>query len=336
MKNYYDVLGIPKFEDNQDVILSAYREKTSNIERDLTLQNNSGQTDISKFKSELTKLNEAYLVISDKLLKIEYDKAICISDFSSINKCISEKRNQAIEFVNSRLPKTKKKRKYKEFIAIVFCSLFIVGNIGRICNFFIHNFNPAPTELGTYSPDSTWQQYDFYNAFSITVPPTMEMRTDYDDYTNFLADNNLPQNTDIVFQQKGLSDMSTEAYNTYCRILIQYNKCRPGTVNYYKESQHLTKDDITTLTQIVDSELGGFEYVDTPTFRWVKISIFKAIEASYKRTGLGTTVSCKMYILFNHDEMVKIVMSYRDCDASLWKFDFENIIKTFKWEQLKY
>lgn len=334
MENYYDVLGIPKFEDNQEIILSAYEEKTSYFEKNLTLLNNLDQPGISKFKSELTELNEAYLVISDKLLKIEYDKALCRSDFSPINKCISEKRNQAIDFVNSRLPKTKKNKKYKKIIAIVFCSLFIVGIIGRICNFFIHNFNPAPTELGTYSPDNTWQQYDFYNAFSIAVPKTMELRAENDGYTRLLTNNNLPINTDIVFQQKGLSNLSEESRSTYCRILIQYIKCIPGKVEKYNESPRLTQKDISDINQIIDAQMSGFDYVDQPEIKWVKISNFRAIEASYRRTGMGTTVSCKMYLLFNHDEMVKIITAYRDCDSSLWKNDIENVIKTFKWERL--
>lgn len=337
MKSYYDILEIKPFENNQDTILSAYKNLTSRFEKALALQDNTKQEYISALKNDIIKLNEAFLVLSDKFLKIEYDKALCEDNFSNIESRLAKKRNEASEFVNAQFLKNKNISIWK-FIGITLILIISMGYVVRCVNSFItaptykSTYSQNSTNLGNFTPDSTWQRYDFYEAFSIYIPKTMELRSDYDKYSKHIHNNNIPSFEGIVFQQRGLSNMTQVAYNTYSRVLIDYFQCNPGEVPRYFESPKLSKEDIETFTEMVDMELCGFDYINRPTFQWVEIFPYKAVEATYKRNGLESPVSCKIYFLFNYVEMVKITFAWRDCDASLWESDLNNVIKTFKWE----
>lgn len=331
MKNYYDVLEIAKFENEQTVILSAYQTLTSSFETQIAQSGGMNTLVASDLKKQLIELNEAFLVLQDKMLKVEYDKALYSDNFAPIESRIHKKRIEARKFVQSRFPKPKKPNVWK-IVGVSFLVLMVIGLVGRCVGSIVGSFSPAATELGAFTPDSSWQRYDFYNSFSISMPPTMELRNADDDYTKLLLNNGLSANEEsIVFQQKGLSDTTQDARNTYCRVILTHYNCFPGATPRYYESIKLTSQDVEDLKKLVDAELAGADYIDPPTFRCVKFGNINAVEATYKRTGLGTPVSCKWYLLFNYDEFVKMVIAYRDCDHTIWKKDLENVIKTFKW-----
>ena len=95
------------------------------------------------------------------------------------------------------------------------------------------------------------------------------------------------------------------------------------------------EEDYRNLREMVDEEIKPYSYVDTPTWRWIDINGTKAIEGAYRRNGEKGPVKCKFYLLSNYDEMVKMIISYRESDSSLWESDLENVIKTFKWNRPK-
>lgn len=136
MKNYYDILGLSKFENNQDIILKAYKDHTATFQRSLYKESN--------IREHLIVLNEAYLVLSDVNLKNKYDYALSASDFSTIKDSLLEKHKQATDFILSKLPKAPQKKK-KGVFAAVFCSLLLIsafGTILRTCTESYLNSNP--------------------------------------------------------------------------------------------------------------------------------------------------------------------------------------------------
>ena len=86
---------------------------------------------------------------------------------------------------------------------------------------------------------------------------------------------------------------------------------------------------------MVDEEIKPYTYVDTPTWRWIDINGTKAIEGSYKRNGENGPVKCKIYLLSNYSEMVKIIITFREKDSQQWESDLNHVIQTFKWETLR-
>lgn len=164
------------------------------------------------------------------------------------------------------------------------------------------------------------------------IPNTMELRHDYDDYTQWMSNNiGLLNSSDAVFQQKNLSSMSSDAYNTYARVLIQHYSFSPGEVEHHYESPGLVAEDYRNLKEMVDDEIKPYTYIDTPTWHWIDIDGIKAIEGDYRRNGEDGPVKCKFYLLSNYNEMVKIIVTYREKDGDYWESDLNNIIRTFKW-----
>ena len=183
---------------------------------------------------------------------------------------------------------------------------------------------------------NTWTKYFFANqAFSLSVPPIVELRHDYDKYVKSLQKLGLSCNTeDVVFQQKNLANNSKEALSHYCRVMLQYHK---GSVDDFPSAGEifpLDSEEKAELRGILENELGLYKLIGEPSFKWISINNIKAIEITYRRTGADKyTTACRMYLLFNTDEMVKAIVSYREQERDIWLPDLSNIIKTFRWEQ---
>lgn len=332
MKNYYDILGLPSYEDSQDAILTSYKNSTNKM-RDTIF-------DKKDVESKLIILNEAFLVLSDVTLKREYDYYLSSNtENKELLDAISAKRKKAETFIQTKLANTPKKKKRSKWPAVL-CGFFLLSALGTImktCTQASLESSSTPSqELGRFVPDSEWNRYEIANSFSISIPPSLELRHDYDDYTKLLKNNLLAiSNADAVFQQDNLANLSPEAYNTYCRVMVEHYNFSPGEVERHNQTSYITTEDKKNFREMVDVELGPYSYVDIPTFQWVDISGTKALEAKYRRTGDKGPVVCRLYLLPNYNEMVKMIVSYREFDASIWKSDLENIIRTFKWSTPK-
>lgn len=177
----------------------------------------------------------------------------------------------------------------------------------------------------------TWNSYTFHKSFSLSVPPTVELRTLDDKYQNFI------HRTDdvIIFQQKDLSVMSEEAMAHYCRVMILYTKYEKGEYYKYYESDEIDYETREFLKELVLLEVSGNMLLEEPTYKWVNVEESNAIEVKWRRAGfMEGSVACSMYLFFNDEEMVKMVISYREQERDIWLPDFDNIVKTFKWKNL--
>lgn len=331
MKNYYDILGLSSYEDSQDVILDKYKEVTTQLRSHVLDKDMSGQ---------LIAVNEAFLVLSDEELKKKYDYALSSNLVNEeLLKLLAAKRQKAEQFINDKLSNAPKKRKKNKWPAII-CGFFLLsalGTISRTCSqAYIQEKSSHAEVVNTFVVPSDWSEYRIDNAFSLSVPNTMELRNDYDDYTQW-ANNKigLLSSADAVFQQKNLSSMTKDAYNTYARVLIQHFSFSPGEVEHHYESPGLVSEDYRNLREMVDEEIKQYTYVDRPTWRWIDINGTKAIEGTYRRNGDDGPVKCKFYLLSNHSEMTKVLITFREKDSDLWESDLNNVIKTFKWESPK-
>lgn len=331
MKNYYDILGLSSYEDSQDVILDKYKEVTTQLRSHVLDKDMSEQ---------LIAVNEAFLVLSDEELKKKYDYALSSNLVNEeLLKLLAAKRQKAEQFINDKLSNAPKKRKKNKWPAII-CGFFLLsalGTISRTCSQAYMQEKSSHAEIiHSFSTPSDWSEYRIDNAFSISIPNTMELRNDYDDYTQWATNNiGLLSSADAVFQQKNLSSMTKDAYNTYARVLIQHFSFTPGEVEHHYESPGLVSEDYRNLREMVDEEIKPYTYVDRPTWRWIDINGTKAIEGTYRRNGDDGPVKCKFYLLSNHSEMTKVLITFREKDSDLWESDLNNVIKTFKWESPK-
>ena len=190
-------------------------------------------------------------------------------------------------------------------------------------------------------PDG-WNTYVMGNAFRISVPGTVELRSDEDVYTKMLKDLvepaygvSLDHDKQIVFQQAGLANRTEEAYSRYCRIMIQYIKGNYGDFMKASETEELDAEWRSILREMVMGSIANANLIGEPTYRWVTLNGAKAIQVDYKRQGQNhdssKAVVCRYYILQNNNEMVKIILSYRESEAHIWKEDFAEVGSTFSW-----
>ena len=194
----------------------------------------------------------------------------------------------------------------------------------------------AVKKLSPFKTPDTWSSYTLNESFSISVPNTVELRHDYDKYTqlhkNVTGIGETYYADLVVFQQKGLANESSDYDRHYCRIMIMHSK---GVADDFLRFYEIEPIDIETaafLRELVTNELGGYAPIGEPTYEWIDISGTKAIEIKYRRKGnQNYTTSCTIYLLFNYDEMVKMVIAYREQERNLWLPDLDNVIKTFKW-----
>ena len=99
---------------------------------------------------------------------------------------------------------------------------------GYYDNTTVENGKVVPKKQTDYTPPNNWKNYEIYNAFTLSVPNSVELRKEFDVYTQEVKDiswHGYKINTrNLVFQQKGLSENNKEAFQTYCRIIINYER----------------------------------------------------------------------------------------------------------------
>ena len=288
-------------------------------------------------KNKLIEVNEAFLVLSDKDLKRKYDYSLSSNtQDTTLLSGIALKHERAVKFVSEKLDNAPKKRKKNKWPAIL-CGFFLLSALGTVSRTCTHAYrqekSSQPEIIETFTVPSDWSEYNIDDAMTISVPNSMELRKDYDDYTQWMSNSiGVLSSADAVFQQKNLSEMSEDAYQTYARVLIQHYSFSPADVEHYYESPGLTAEDYRNLREMVNEEIKPYTYVDTPEWRWIDINGTKAIEGVYRRNGDNGSVKCKFYLLSNYSEMAKIIITFREKDSRRWESDLNNVIRTFKWK----
>lgn len=213
---------------------------------------------------------------------------------------------------------------------------------GYYDNTTVRNGKVIPDEQPVFIPSDTWMNYEISNAFTLSVPNTVELRNKNDLYTQEVK--NIKWHgykinlNNVVFQQKGLSINASEAFDTYCRILVNYEKGNAGDFLKATEYEELGAEDILYLqNQIIQSnEAVGNKIIGKPNICWIKIGNIYALESGCVRSGTEDNhVQVYTYSFSNNNETVTITLSYWVKDRQKWEKDFQNLIRTFAWKTLR-
>ena len=176
-------------------------------------------------------------------------------------------------------------------------------------------------------------KYKFNNMFTISVSDILELRKDDDAYTRFLSDTlNYVANSEIVFQQKELSERSQSALAKYCRIMIKtdIDESCPYPCS---DEDDFTSDDFQELVSACQAELApGQHFICQPTAS-VKSSSngSKYINIYYTRSGSKGEVRVNICYFFNYKYAVKAIFSYRTSESNIWESAIRNSIDSFSW-----
>lgn len=193
-------------------------------------------------------------------------------------------------------------------------------------------------KMETGTDPNHWKTMTLYDAFSITVPNTVEKQTKNSPYGRELASKGVQLQEGLtIFNQKGLCELKPEATGQYCRILINYLEGEQGEFLQRDQTEQLDWEYIQLLSEIVKNEIGSNgRQIGTFSSEWVRINNANAILVSYRRTGnnfdASRTVSCKMLLFQDDIRFVKMILSYRENEANLWAEDFEQVMRSFEWK----
>lgn len=188
-------------------------------------------------------------------------------------------------------------------------------------------------ELLSFQTPDDWKRYRIKDRFQIAVPSTVELRTEKDTYSKQIKSLNYWIDEDVVvFQQKDLSKGGNNEH--YCRIMLQYSAGEQGDFLKSDETPYFDNDAKTFFRELVDEQVATYTLLTEPSYWWIDINGTKAVKITYRRTASENyTTHCTMYLLFNYSEAAKIIVSYREQEKELWLPDFDNVIRTFKWEE---
>ena len=175
--------------------------------------------------------------------------------------------------------------------------------------------------------------YKFNDVFTISVSDILELRREDDLYTNYLVDTlNYHCQSDIIFQQKGLSVKAPLAMSRYCRILIKTDN--DESCPYPCSDEDTFSDaDIKDLLSACDGELGpGQRYIEQPTAK-IRSTIngHRYIYIHYIRSGYKGNICVNICYFFNYKYGVKAIFSYRLSESDLWQSAIDRSIESFSW-----
>ena len=175
--------------------------------------------------------------------------------------------------------------------------------------------------------------YRFNDMFSISVSDKLELRQQSDAYTKILRDTlKYVSNAQIVFQQKGLSRCTEDAYNHYCRIMFQTYADETYSLPYSDEFT-LAQNEIQELVDACKDELAhGQEFVSSPTYTIEATDNgHKFLRINYMRTGDNGNVNVDICYFLNYTQLVKGIFSYRVSEAHIWQMVLKDAMNSFTW-----
>lgn len=140
----------------------------------------------------------------------------------------------------------------------------------------------------------------------------------------------------ITFQQKGLNSDIKDAYNKYCRVIVEYFQEDRHDPTFGRGDRIVVDKDL--LYMVYESVEENCNSTGTPLIKILSvqplsINGFPVLYYSYKRKGWEgkqPPVIVNVYRIFNRYEDVTLTFSYREAEREMWKKIHDNIIKTFK------
>lgn len=353
-KNYYQILGVAQTASAEE-IKKAYREQSKQWHPDM----NPG-TDTTSIMQDI---NEAYNILKNPATRVRYDAEYAkyvqtkqkqkkvefdydIQD-ETLKQDVKQARKEAEDYVKEFFASLKKDSSkavhgaWDEAKGYVLAMLImsVIGMAVLMCSCSGQTSNcPQPRVLAEMSVNNprNWTEQTLYDAFSISVPNTVERSTKDSPYGQQLAELGMFDDNNVIFYQKGLSWNDEKALQQYCRIMLFYQKEQYGDFFKRNETEEFDMDYYLVFDEIVRNEIGPYaSLIGDFEYEWIRVNEANGIMISYRRTGhnfdSSKPVKCKLLLFMDDFQSVKLVLSYREAEEDLWGDDFENILRSFKW-----
>ena len=145
----------------------------------------------------------------------------------------------------------------------------------------------------------------------------------------------------ITFQQKGLNADVKDAYNKYCRVIVEYFQEDKNDPTFGRGDQIVVDKDLLYMVHERVEEncnRAGTPLMKILSVQPLSINGFPVLYYSYRRKGWEgkqPPVIVNVFRIFNRYESVTLTFSYREAERDSWKSIHNNITKSF-WFTNKY
>lgn len=184
--------------------------------------------------------------------------------------------------------------------------------------------------------------YSCNGKFRIELPNKLELQSSELNSVKCISEkgkkprvNITTQSDRICFQQKGLNDDKKDAYNKYCRVIVEYFREDRDDPTYGIGDQVFVDRDVLYAVTEASKEScvkSGTPFIKLISLQPLTINGFPVLYYSYKRQGWEgkyPPVIVNVFRIFNRYESVTLTFSYREAEREMWKNIHDYIIKTF-------
>lgn len=143
----------------------------------------------------------------------------------------------------------------------------------------------------------------------------------------------------ITFQQKGLNADVKDAYNKYCRVIVEYFQEDRNDPTFGRGDQIVVDKDLLYMVHESVEEncnRSGTPLIKILSVQPLSINGFPVLYYSYRRKGWEgkqPPVIVNVFRIFNRYESVTLTFSYREAERETWKSIHNNITKTFSFSK---
>lgn len=355
-KDYYKILGVA-YGSDLPTIREAYRKLSLKWHPD----RNPG-VDVTQVMQDI---NEAYTILKDEQKRRRYDaeylefvrqkgQNASADSFEVKDETLRQDMQSAREEAESMVRQFMKafgdtsKKAASGFLSAAkpYFYVFLVLNvIVLIAGIFVNHSQNSATGNDTtqvekftaYQAPNNWDTYTLLDdRCSISIPPTMERCIPDKPYPRQLEQTDIDSGFGAIFQQKGLSKSHGKYDTHYSRVMLNYFAGQAGDYPRCFDTNLLEGTTKEQLDSLVESQAYPYNIIGNYSYSEVSIDDIHAIRITYRRTGNnGNTTRVNIYLLPNYDEMVCVIIAYREQEKDLWSPDLDNVIRTFRWTEQK-
>lgn len=194
-----------------------------------------------------------------------------------------------------------------------------------------------------YSINRAQTIYTYNGKYRIELPDKLELQdSELNTIRRLTAQGNKAQvnvstsSGHITFQQKGLNADVKDAYNKYCRVIVEYFQEDMNEPTFGRGDQIVVDKDLLYMVHESVEEncnRSGTPLIKILSVQPLTISGFPVLYYSYRRKGWEgkqPPVIVNVFRIFNRYESVTLTFSYRQAERETWKSIHDNITKSFR------
>ncbi|MFC1593655.1 hypothetical protein ACFL3O_01840, partial [Candidatus Neomarinimicrobiota bacterium] len=198
-------------------------------------------------------------------------------------------------------------------------------------------------------PEISWSRVLMTDIGSIDLPPNMEIqagefkkfndvvRDEMTKYIDFVS--NEPK---LVFQPKGLNDLTETSFDKYARVIVQKTNGNPGDYEKLSTQFELSDDEMKDLNDIIENQhRDGFANTSMKIIQWYPVNIVEingmtSVKISYTRKiGDNPAALVEIYRFQNYDNMISLTTSYKISEKNEWYNNLQKAKNSFRITNIK-